>query len=245
MKRGLIFLVLLLLATQAVYVFSDEVVPASLRENQFLYESLRLNNLARLAYDIGDYEASTTYAEEAIKYAAYSDEYVYMRLKMMETDNAIAAAKARLDYAASINAAALFPAEYGRAQTAYGNAQSYRLAENWDNAIAAANQVLAALAGIAPGAVPVVTAATPSGLPAQYTVRSWQLSRDCLWNIAGRPWVYNDPTKWPILFEANKSGMPEPNNPDLIHPGMVLNIPSISGEIRQGMWDAGVNYPGF
>ena len=238
MKRVLFLSVLLLLA--AGFIFSQATVPLSLRDNQFLYESLRLNNLARLAYEEGDFLASETYAEEAIVFAAISDEYVRLRLKMMETDNAIAAAKDRLDYADSMNAAALFPNEYSRAQGAYGEARAYRLAESWDNAIASANQVLAALAGIDFTAI----AAAPV-LPSQYTVQPWQLSRDCLWNIAGRPWVYNDPYKWPLLFEANRYSMPEFDNPDLIHPGMVLNIPSIGGEIRQGMWSADVSYPSF
>ena len=242
MKRGLFLLASLLLVTQAVFVFAQATVPTSLRDNQYLYESLRMNNLARLAYAEGDYEASTTYAEEAIRYAAISDDYVYMRLKMMETDRAINAARERLDYVAALNAATLFPNEYNRAQTAYGDARAYRLAENWDSAIASANQVLAALAGLN------FDILVPGGgltLPAQYTVRPWQTSFDCLWNIAGRPWVYNDPYKWPLLFEANRSRMPDPNNADLIHPGMVLTIPSISGEVRQGMWESGVSYPSF
>ena len=240
MKRGIILLVSLLLVTQAVFVFSQATVPTSLRDNQFLYESLRLNNLARLAFDVGDFEASTAYAEEAILYAAFSDEYVLMRLKMMETDNAIAAARERLNYATSLNASSLFPTEYNRAQTAYSDAQAYRVAESWDNAIAAANRVLAALAGIE-----VTNVAVGQVLPSQYTVRSWELFRDCLWNIAGRPWVYNDPYKWPLLFEANRSRMPDSNNANLINPGMVLEIPSIGGEVRQGMWAPGVNYPSF
>jgi len=242
--RGLILLVALLLGM--VSVFSQETNLESLRNNQYLYESLRLNNLARLAYDDGDYEASTTYAEEAIRYANYSDDYVAMRLKMMEADTAIGALRERLEYAASLNAEAFFPNEYGRAQTGYNDARAYRLAESWDNAIAAANQALAALAGIDFAALAALASPPPgSVLPSQYTVRPWAISRDCLWNIAGRSWVYDDPTKWRIIYEANRSRMPEPNNPDLIHPGMVLEIPSISGEARQGMWEAGINYPSF
>jgi nucleoid-associated protein YgaU len=80
-------------------------------------------------------------------------------------------------------------------------------------------------------------------LPAQYTVRPWNTFRDCLWNIAGRPWIYGDPTQWRLLYNANKSKMPNPDNPDLIEPGMVLDIPSIKGEERQGLWDAEKTYP--
>ena len=91
-------------------------------------------------------------------------------------------------------------------------------------------------------AVPEERAAPPV-FPARYTVRPWQVSRDSLRNIAGRSWVYNDPNKWTVLFSANKTKMPNSDNPNLIIPGMVLDIPSINGEIRQGMWDANRSYP--
>ena len=80
-------------------------------------------------------------------------------------------------------------------------------------------------------------------LPSQYTVRPWRISGDSLTSIAGRPWVYNAPGKWRVLYEANKSRMPQPDNPDLIEPGMILDIPGIMGEIRQGMWDENLSYP--
>ena len=140
-----------------------------------------------------------------------------LRLKMFETDQAINAARRRLDYASSINAASRYPTEYSQAQVAYGEARSYRAVENWDEAIWAANRVLAYLANIGGGSVAVgntggsntgsstatdstggttaepIGTGGPSTLPAQYTVRTWESVRDCLWNIAGRPWAYNDP----------------------------------------------------
>jgi len=85
----------------------------------------------------------------------------------------------------------------------------------------------------------------PSGtspLPSQYTVRSWGTYLDCLWTIAGYPWVYGDPERWGVLYEANRSRMPEPDNPHLIEPGMIIEIPSIRGEFRQGMWDPNRTY---
>ena len=289
MKRSLFILVLLLLVTSVVFVFSQEIIPASVRDNQYYNESLRLNNLARLAFSDGDYEASTRYAEEAIRHAYLSDEYVLAQIKIVETDRAIDSARQRLDYAASVNAASRYPTEYNRAQAAYNDARSFRLAEDWDGAIDAANRVIVALSGIdystlaatttnpapatttttTPAAVvqptpPPAPATTPTptpsttptvtpppvtttqvSLPAQYTVRTWESVRDCLWNIAGYPWAYNDPYKWTVLYEANRSRMPEPNNADLIEPGFILNIPSIGGEYRQGMWDASRTYPSF
>ena len=276
MKRSLVILALLVLGTQVFFVPADEItsaIPDSLRNNEYYTESMRLNNLARLAFSEGDYDASTQYSQEAMRYALLSDEYVSMRLKMMECDNAITTARSRLEYAASINATTRFPSEYNRAQTTYDEARSFRAAERWDDAINAANRVLTILAsvdGASTGTTAstgtstgtgtgtttttsTVTTTTTTGtsttgtgtvpLPAQYTVRPWEAVKDCLWNIASRPWVYNDAQQWRRLYDANKSKMPEPDNPDLIKPGMVLDIPSIRGEVRQGMWNSNQTYP--
>ena len=44
---------------------------------------------------------------------------------------------------------------------------------------------------------------------------------------------------------ANKAALPDPGNPDLILPGTKLTIPSIQGELREGLWKAGLKYPTF
>ena len=227
---------------------TDAEIPGSIRNNKYFLESVRLTNLAQDAFDEGDYDASAQYSEDAVRYAQLSDEYVRLQLKIKETDDAIAAARGRLDFAASVNAAARYPSEYSQAQASYNDARSLRSAEKWDDAIAAANRVLAFLANVNAEGTPArppepVRTEGPTLLPAQYTVRPWNDSRDCLWNIAGRPWVFNDPRQWRLLYDANRSRMPESDNPDLIHPGFVLNIPSFKGETRQGMWDTAKSYP--
>jgi nucleoid-associated protein YgaU len=209
-------------------------VGQDLRNNKYFLESTRLNSLAQEAFEYGDYDASANYAAEAVRYAQLSDEYVALQLKIKETNEAIAAAKARLDWAAANGAIRRYPAEYGEAQGYYETGLTARSKENWDGAIEAARQVINVLA--------YVEGSGSAPLPSQYTVRPWSVSRDCLWNIAGRAWAYGDSTKWRLIYNANKSKMPEPDNPDLIHPGMVLDIPSLSGEERQGMWDSGKTY---
>jgi hypothetical protein len=216
---------------------ANSAIPASIRNNRYYLESLRLTKLAQDTYDYGDYDASTEYAKEAVRYAQLSDEYVALQLKIKEANDAIAAAKQRLDWASSSGAAGLYPVEYDEAKNYYNASLSARSAEDWDEAIVNANKVVNILAYIQ---APVPSDST--ALPARYTVRAWAISKDCLWNIAGRPWAYGDPTKWRLLYNANRSRMPEPDNPDLIHPGMVLDIPSIQGETRQGMWDSGKTY---
>jgi hypothetical protein len=220
-------------------------IPQNIRNNQYFQESLRLANLAQLSYNSGEYDASTNYAEESVRYARLSDEYIALQLKIKETNDAIAAAKERLDWALSVGAHTRYPKEYGDGQEYYNASLTFRSAEDWDEAIDSANRVVRILAAVREAVSPPEEAVSPPkeaggppALPSQYTVRSWSVSRDCLWNIAGRPWVYGDPNQWRLLYNANRSKFPEPNNPDLIHPGMVLDIPSIGGETRQGMWDA-------
>ncbi|MDR2760001.1 MAG: LysM peptidoglycan-binding domain-containing protein [Spirochaetaceae bacterium] len=241
-------------------------LPGNIRNNQYFLESKRLTALAQDSFEYGDYDASTQYASEALRYAQLSDEYIALQLKIRETENAITAAWNRFTWARSVGAAARYPAEFGRAENFYNAALSFRNDEEWDEAIEAARQVINALANVtdvppkeaappppkiaAPPPPPPPPAAPPpkapvpdiTALPSQYTVRPWAVSKDCLWNIAGRPWAYGDPTKWRLLYDANRTKLPEPNNPDLIRPGMVLDIPSIRGETRQGMWDAARSY---
>jgi len=55
-----------------------------------------------------------------------------------------------------------------------------------------------------------------------YTVGTWARDRDCLWNIAGKEQIYNDPFMWSKIYVAN---MDQIRNPDIIYPGQVLTIP--------------------
>lgn len=56
-----------------------------------------------------------------------------------------------------------------------------------------------------------------------YTVGTWAENRDCLWNIAGKQEIYNDPHLWPKIWQANTDQI---RNPDIIHPGQVLTLPN-------------------
>lgn len=55
-----------------------------------------------------------------------------------------------------------------------------------------------------------------------YTVGTWAKDRDCLWNIAGKEQIYNDPFMWPKIWQANTDKI---RNPDIIYPGQELSIP--------------------
>jgi hypothetical protein len=92
------------------------------------------------------------------------------------------------------------------------------------------------------GVAIIVNVPSANSFPASYTVRAWSVSHDCFWNIAGRPWVYGNPRQWRVLYNANKAKLPDPNNPTVLEPGTVLDIPSLKGELREGAWDANKTY---
>ncbi|MDR2048977.1 MAG: LysM peptidoglycan-binding domain-containing protein [Treponema sp.] len=220
-------------------------IPRTILNNEYYLRSVRLTQLAKDAYEEGDYDASAEYAGEAAEYARLSDEYVAMRL----ADYAIARAHSRYTWAGQVGAATRYPAEYEEAGTYYNQAIEDRRAEEWVSARESAERVLVILANVeAPGrSGPSVTETEPPGpgdgtLPAQYTVRNWRDTGDCLSAIAGWSWVYGDVYQWRDLYDANKDKLPDPNNPHLIQPGMVLDIPSLKGEVRQGMWDPEADY---
>jgi len=96
-----------------------------------------------------------------------------------------------------------------------------------------------------PGPAPVAAAdgqANALPLPAEYVVRLILERRDCLWRIAEYPFVYGDPLKWSLIYEANKKTFRDPASPDLIFPGQELRIPSLSGETREGTFDSTKQY---
>jgi nucleoid-associated protein YgaU len=55
-----------------------------------------------------------------------------------------------------------------------------------------------------------------------YTVGTWARDRDCLWNIARKPRIYDNAFLWPKIWQGNRDQI---RNPDIIHPGQRLKIP--------------------
>ena len=227
MSRKILFaFFILLLAVPVFGAVEDEdsneiFIPEGIQNNQFFRESLRLARLAMETYDFGDYDASAGFAEEAIRYADLSDEFVAVQL--------IAEARRLLNWAESNNIPSRFPIDYAESKNYYEISVIAHANDDWDESIRASTRSI--------GIMTMLQTGGPADLPSQYTVRTWANERDCLWNIAGYSWVYGDPWRWRDLYNANRSRLPDPNNPDLIEPGFILDIPSIRGETRQGMWD--------
>ena len=63
-----------------------------------------------------------------------------------------------------------------------------------------------------------------------YTVGTWARDRDCLWNIAKKPKIYDNPFLWPKIWQGNRDQI---KNPDVIHKGQKLKN-STQGRFNEG-----------
>ncbi len=190
---------------------------------------------AEAALDAGEYDLSYEYAQKAEENAALSEAYIKMMLARTDAENYIGLAKNQVAYAEKIDAPNTFPMAYTSAKENLESAENFYSEEDYPKATEYAKASLAALDGI--------REVTP--LPEFYIVKPWAETKDCYWNISGRPYVYNNPLLWENLYQANKSAMPKPEDPNLIHPGMKMKIPSLTGEYRKGTYDPKKEYEAY
>lgn len=207
----------------------------SLVENSYYTRSKQLQAEANAAYEEGDYDKAKDLALQAQENAKLSDDYVARMLSRQNAENAIGEARERFDWAASVDAEKRYPKDFATAKTELDAADSSFAAEEYDQAVSHAYNVMASLSGVMDA----------KGFPATYEVKQLSFQTDCYWRIAAKPWVYNDPFQWPVLYAANKAAMVDPANPDLVMPGMIIVIPSLKGEVREGEYVEGAEYPTF
>ncbi len=184
------------------------------------------------AFDAGEYELAVEYSLLAEENAELSELYTAEMLNKYEANSRIIYARNRVAYARGINAEIYYPMAYETGSKALDNALLAYEIENWVTATLYAEESLTALEGIK----------EVKPLPEYYVVTPWEQSRDCYWNISGKPFVYNNPLLWENLYQSNKDEMSDPDNPDLIHPGMKMHIPSLTGEIREGVYSPSISY---
>ena len=224
MKRTLAFF--------AAAVMTVSAFAASYTNNTYQKLAKEYTVKAEKALDAGEYVLAEEYAAKAKENADLSDAYIAHMLAKENAEKDMALAKNRIAYVESIHGKENFPIAYEAATKAFAQAEDAYGREDWDNASSYAKQVLDPLAE--------VYEITP--LPKYYVVRPWATDRDCFWNISGRTYVYNNPYLWENLYEANKSALPKPNDPNLILPGMKMEIPSLSGEYRDGVYSPDKEY---
>lgn len=219
----------------AICLSSVCLFAASYTSNQYQKLARDYTAKAQEAFDSGEYDLAIEYSQKAEENAELSRAYIATMLARADAEKQIRLASNRLVYVKSIQGDVYYPMAYTAGEQHLTNAKNAFSSEQYESASSFARQALDVLAGI--------TETTP--LPKYYVVRPWAESKDCYWNISGRSFVYNDPTMWENLYQANKQNMKDPANPNLILPGMKMEIPSINGEAREGTYSPDQRYDTF
>ena len=215
-----------------VTLLTLSVFAVSYKNNTYQKLADEYTKKAEAALDAGAYDDAFEYSKKAEENAELSKAYIKMMMAKCDAEDAIKMAKNQIAWAEKIDAPNTYPMAYSSAKEDLANAESSFDTEDYPKAEEYAKSCIAALDGI--------KEVTP--LPEFYIVRPWAETKDCYWNISGRPYVYNNPLLWENLYQANKTAMPKPEDPNLIHPGMKMKIPSLTGEYRNGTYDPKKTY---
>jgi nucleoid-associated protein YgaU len=227
LKRILLLFILIALGTS---VFAQ-----SLKDNPDYRKSVDFKRQSEIAFDEGDYLEAKRLAEESQKHAALSDQWIAMMLNRYKANSALRRFEKSLNSAANINGAINFPEEYAEGKALYEQAYQEFRSESYRDSYKTSLKGIEILTAIV-----YIPREGGGPLPSQYVVRDLPSGKeDCLWNIAAYDFVYSDPLMWDKLYEANKDKLVNKDNPHLIHPGLILDIPTQPGEDRNGTWDKG------
>lgn len=220
MRTLLLFLILIsLFAIQA----------QSLKDNPYYIKSLALKNQSREAFDQGEYEKSLELSNESVLYATKSDEWIEMMLNRYKANSALTRAQKRLDYAVKVKGDINYLDDMIRSRQLIDRANQLYIEESYIESYSSAIQAYENL-------LVVKYQKNIPTLPAAYVVKDIPGNEDCLWKIAEYDFIFGDAHQWELLYEANREILPQIDNPDLILAGLVLEIPSINGEVRSGTW---------
>ena len=228
MKKLVLILVVLLITFGFVF-------GASYSNNEYQKKARELTALAQEAFDDGDYDKAIDLTAQAEENAEKSRAYIQMMIAKADAEKQMTIAKNQQAWALRVRGDVNYPMAYSAGTKSLENGQVAFDKEDFVGASAYAIEAIQAFSSI--------EEVTP--LPQFYIVRPWAENKDCYWNISGRSYVYNNPTLWENLYQANKSKMKDPANPDLIYPGMKVEIPSISGEYREGTYSPKAEYQTF
>ncbi len=223
--------IFLIIATALFAVVS--INAQSLQDNEYYRKMVELKAQSEVAFNEGDYVEAKRLADEAQSYKELSDQWIANQLAAFRARSALTRVKNKLAEVDRPWMRQRYPEELAEGRALYEKASGEYNNKEYPLCMETCEEALAFLSAIGAGASKGDT------LPAYYRVRLLPGNKDCLWNIAGYEFIYNDPFSWRLLYEANKDKMPRPNNPDLIYPDMILTIPSKEGESRSGTWENG------
>jgi nucleoid-associated protein YgaU len=233
-RKGWILLTVFL-ALGALLAFGQ----STLTDNPNYRKALDLQRIAKQAYEAGDYQNAVEYSlQSEVLSKTARDEAETQRQRWVAYNLRNRAAE-RIVFGEKNKAETRYPEIWTQATASYAVARKAFDTEEYEASAAASRNVVALLSKVQPELRTSVAVTRPPEartLPASYEVRLIVSRRDCFWRIAEYPFVYGDPWKWRVLYEANKDKLPDPGNPDWIEPGIVLTIPPLAGEKREGTW---------
>ncbi|MBR6566343.1 MAG: hypothetical protein IKK79_05985 [Spirochaetaceae bacterium] len=238
--------------TVLVMLIPFVALAASYGDNQYQKLAEAYTVRAQDAFDSGEYDLAVEYTIKAEENAELSRQYVEMMLLRSEADTQIRVARNRLVWARSIKADENFPEMYNESMSLVEQAQVAFSGEKYEEAKKLALQSMDALAGLQEMdderkrlEEEALAKAKKGVYPEYYIIHDWNKTKDCFWNIAAKPFVYNDPYKWEVLYEANRGVLDNASNPDIIQPEIKIRIPSLAGEVREGTYDPEQEYNVF
>jgi nucleoid-associated protein YgaU len=245
MKRYTSIIILLLFAMLAALAAGSLAYGQNLRENEHYKKAIELQKKAEAANARGDYDKAYEYSEEAKKQTQMAADLFAELVLKFRANSLLQQAGNRLNSLKTLGVNDDDQPALDQAADDYGVARSSFNDREYDQSIEYSNRVLAALMDMEAktyetAATQPEPAAEPAGekpLPKYYRVRLIPDRRDCFWRIAEYDFIYGDPFKWRLLYDANKEKLTDPGNPDLIHPGQLFEIPEIKGEAREGEWE--------
>lgn len=227
----------------AIFCLSS-VCAQNLLDNQYQKAGREYEQQAQEALNAGNYDDAAKYADlSSVEYRKSREYAETLRLKF-RASNAITLAQRTITSISSHSLTAkTYADEIKKARDILSEARKLFDEENWEESRRKAEESLALLSEInLVQSETTKTTISANILPRYYVVVERSINTDCFWNISGMKAVYGDPLLWKNLWNTNRKNMVDPENPNLILPGMIIEIPSIDGEVREGTYDPKKNY---
>jgi nucleoid-associated protein YgaU len=212
---------------QAKRIQADAVVPDLWQAAQDIYDQARYEEAERAfiaAYNAAKERKDAD--EERIRQAQNTAPQPPVTPEELRQN-----ARRRMDLAAQEDLCSRAPDVYIEAAQAFNRAEQNHNGREYAKADPEYRKVLDLLADFE---TRFPRTGTPAQRAAAYVVKFHSSRTDCLWRIAGFDFIYGNSWEWRRIYLANRDTMPDPNNPDLVVPGQVLQIPPLRGEARSG-----------
>lgn len=227
------------------------VTAQNLADNEYQKAGMEYERQANEALNTGDYSKASELANLASIEYAKSRDFALEQNRKFRAANGITVAQNNITEASAGTGAKKFAKELAAANTLLASAKELFAAGNWTESRAKADEsilITKALLLLPVTPVPVTQVSVQDDrampfLPKFYIVVSRPVNTDSFWNIAKMPEVYGNPHLWIRLYQANKMKLRNPENPNLIHPGQIFEIPPYKNEKREGTYQSGKIYP--